>query len=283
MILAEKKALNLSFKIGLAIGLGGLLFYLLQEMTRAFLRQAYPAFIVIADFLGMFALIAFILWLFIPKIDVLLLNIGIILGVGYGFVYVFAHFFAPDYIGLGFLGFYQGYVSNGLNFIGILILTLFSIGVIVVFALNFGKRNQFGIFEKFIVLVWAIILGVFTQFNYYYFRNNDAFDSTLTTDLGITFLPVLIEFLFFLFAALLLILSFFVGIKKKVLDLIVLLFLNVIFLSLAIATTNVIAFDLPIAIIGNILIIIGAIMVIVCTFFTLREKYPKSLAKRVGN
>jgi len=282
LILSEKKALDLSFKIGLALGLGGLWFYLLQELLGAFLREAYPAFLIIANFFGFFALITFIVWLFVPKFEVFLLNLGILFAIAYGVFYVFAHFFAPDYIGTGFLGFYQGYLTNNLNFIGMLFLSLFSIGMIVIFSMNFGKRNQFGIFEKFMIILWTIALGLFAFFNYYYFRNEDAFGGTLGTTLGLTFMPTLPEFLLALFAGVLLILFFFVGMNKKVLNLLTLLLLNLAFLTLAIATTNVIGFSLPVAIIGNILVICATVMVLICTFFSLKEKYPKSLAKRAG-
>jgi len=286
MEMSQKKFLNLFFKIAITIGLAGIFLYLFQELISAFEATAYTVFIVIANFIGMAAIVVFIVRLFLSEQDMLLMNLGIILGASYVFLYIFGHFFAPGYIEGKFE--FKGFADNDINFIGLLLLTLLSIGVIVIFAMRFTKRDQFGIFEKFSVLIWVIALGIFTFSNEFYFRVDEAFAEKLRPILGISFLPNNFEFIFILFIAIFLILSFFVGINQKILDLLKLLILNSLFLTLAIATTNAIGFSLPggvfiFSIFGNILVIIGAIMLVVCTVLVLQEKYPKSLASRSKN
>ena len=141
------------------------------------------------------------------------------------------------------------------------------------------------IFEKFAVILWVITLGIFTFSSKLFFRVEEAFANVLDPFLGFTFLPVNFEFIFILFIAIYLVLSFFVGVNEKILGLLQLLILNAIFLTAAIVTTNTIGFDFPdnifiFSILGNILVILGALMLVGCTVFVLKEKYPKSLAKR---
>ena len=286
MEMSQKKLLNLFFKIAITVGLAGIFLYLFQELISAFEAKAYTVFIVMANIIGMVAIVVFIVRLFLSEHDMFLMNLGIILGAVHVFLYIFAHFFAPGYIDNKFE--FKGFADNDINFIGLLLLTLLSIGVIVIFALRFTKRDQFGIFEKFSVLLWVVALGIFTFSNEFYFRVKDAFAEKLKPVLGITFLPTNFELIFILFIAIFLILSFFVGVNQKILDLLKLLILNSLFLTAAIATTNAIGFSLPsgvfiISIFGNIFVIIGTIMLVVCTVLVLQEKYPKSLASRSKN
>jgi hypothetical protein len=151
--------------------------------------------------------------------------------------------------------------------------------------MNITKRDQFGIFEKFAVLLWIVVLGIFTFSSKLFFRVEEAFANVLDPFLGLSFLPINFEFIFILFIAIYLVLSFFVGVNEKILELLQLLILNAVFLTLAIVTTNTISFDFPdniyiFSILGNIFVILGALGLVVCTVFVLREKYPKSLASR---
>jgi hypothetical protein len=155
----------------------------------------------------------------------------------------------------------------------------------IIFSIGFGKRDQFGIFEKFVIILWILMLGVFDITAKFGIRYREAFGGELATNIGITFLPGVIEFILLLFVALLLILSFFVGINEKILTLMTLLIINTVFITLTFTTANYFGFvyNLPVdilKILGNILVIAGTIMCIVCTFLVLRIKYPKSLAKR---
>jgi hypothetical protein len=287
--IVEKKLLNLFFKISIAVGLMGPLMYLLQEMIASFQSQAYPVFTAIADIIGIFAIIAVILWLFLPKFKLILLNIIFLLGIGYVLFFIFANFFISEYFvsipGWFTLEYFGRLSAVGISFIGMLLLTLLSIGLIVIFSLNFGKRDQFGIFEKFTIILWIIIIGIFDFTSNFYLRNVDTFASPLNTQLGITFLPATIEIILILFLAIILVLNFFVGISKKILNLLTLLLINTVFLTLTISTVNYIGFTLPsnvliFSIFGNIFLIIGATSLLVCSFLVLKTKYPKSLAKR---
>lgn len=288
MEIVEKKLLNLFFKISIAVGLMGPFMYLLQEMIASFQSQAYPVFTAIADIVGMFAIVAVILWLFLPKFELILLNIIFLLGIGYVLFFVFANFFISEYFvaipGWLTLEYFGRLSAVGISFIGMLLLTIFSIGLIVIFSINFGKRDQFGIFEKFTIILWIIIIGIFDFSSNFYLRNVDTFASPLSIQLGISFLPTTIEIILFLFLAILLILNFFVGISEKILSLLTLLLVNTIFITLTIASVNYIGFGFPsnvfiITIFGNIFAIIGTVSLLVCSFLVLKTKYPKSLVK----
>jgi len=283
MEMSENKLLNLFFKIAITIGLAGIFMYLMQEWIAALESEAYTVFIAIANIIGMFAIIVFIVRLFVTKHEMLIMNIAILLAAVYIFLYIFGHFFIPQYVGIS--SSLSAFKDNNVNFVGVLVLCLLSIGVIVVFALRFTKRDQFGIYEKFAVILWVIALGIFTFASKLYFRVEEAFANVLDPFLGITFLPNMFEFIFILFIAIYLVFSFFVGVNEKILGLLQLLILNSVFLTFAIATTNIIGFDFPdnvyiFSIFGNIFVILGALGLVVCTVFVLREKYPKSLAKR---
>ncbi|MHA1504784.1 MAG: hypothetical protein ACTSPT_06295 [Candidatus Heimdallarchaeota archaeon] len=283
MEMSQNKLLNIFFKVAITLGLAGIFFYLLQEWIAAFQSEAYTVFIAIANVIGMATIVIFIVRLYITKNEMLVSNLAILIAAVYIFVYIFGHFFIPQYVGI--ITSFDSYTDNGVNFIGVLILTLLTVGVIVLFSLRFTKRDQFGIFEKFAVILWVITLGIFTFSSKLFFRVEEAFANVLDPFLGFTFLPVNFEFIFILFIAIYLILSFFVGVNEKILGLLQLLILNAIFLTAAIVTTNTIGFDFPdnifiFSILGNILVILGALMLVGCTVFVLKEQYPKSLAKR---
>ncbi|MHA1125330.1 MAG: hypothetical protein ACTSO7_06335 [Candidatus Heimdallarchaeota archaeon] len=283
MEMSQNKLLNIFFKVAITLGLAGIFFYLMQEWIAAFQSEAYTVFIAIANIIGMATIVVFIVRLYITKNEVLVMNLGLLLAAVYIFLYIFGHFFIPQYVGI--ITSLNSYTGSGVNFFGVLILTILTAGIIVLLSFRFTKRDQFGIFEKFAVLLWVITLGIFTYSSVLYFRVTDAFANVLIPFLGLTFLPTNFEFIFILFIAIYLILSFFVGVNEKILELLQLLILNAVFLTAAIVTTNTIGFDFPdniyiFSILGNIFVILGALMLVGCTVFVLKEKYPKSLAKR---
>lgn len=289
MQITENKILDILFKVALTLGLIGLTFYLLQELIYTFEPELYLIFIAIANILGILAIITTIVWLFVKQFDMILMNLAILLGLAYVFFYLFSHFFAPDYIPGGFgLSFLEKYYSIELNFIGLIVLCLLSLGLIVIFSIRFTKRDQFAIYEKFPIVLWFIIIGIFDFASNYYFRNEEAFDFPPTLDLGISFLPKNFELFFAFFAAILLIMSFFIGVNKKILDLLSLLLLNSVFITAAILTTSSIGFSMTdisyiITILGHAFIILGAVSLLICTVIVLQVKYPKSLATRSRN
>lgn len=283
MEMSENKLVNIFFKVAITLGLAGIFMYLMLEWIRAFESEALTVFIAIANVIGMATIVVIIVRLYITKNEMLVMNLAILLAAVYIFLYIFGHFFIPQYVGIS--SSLSAFRDNNVNFVGVLLVCILSIGVIVVFALRFTKRDQFGIYEKFAVLLWVIALGIFTFASKLYFRVEEAFANILDPFLGITFLPNMFEFIFILFIAVYLVLSFFVGVNEKILGLLQLLILNSVFLTYAIATTNIISFDFPdnifiFSILGNIFVILGALGLVVCTIFVLREKYPKSLAKR---
>ncbi len=278
----EKNKKTLFFQISLAVILAGLLFYLIQELVYAMERTSYNVFVVLADFIGIFAIIGLILWMFLPKKQELIRNISIILILSYVFLFLFGHLLAPRSIGApgNFLEKFEFY---GLSFIGLFIIFILTIGMLVVFGMRFVKQEEFAIYEKFIIIFWLITLGIFDSIHWYIIRAFTTFDTTV--NLGISFLPRELELIYALFGSILLIISFFVGINKKILSLLTLLFVNIIAFTLVIGTIGQIGFDFSDRmhtpyIMGNFLIIFGTIILAVCTFFVLQMKYPKSLAKR---
>lgn len=286
-MIVENKHTNRFFLISISVILAGILMYLIQEMVASMQQFAYPAFVVIADFLGIFAIIGLIVWLFWPKFQTLIMNIVILLSLGYVFFFFFGHFFAPRYDGNTSSNILVNFSNTNLDFVGLLILFLFTIGMIVIFAMKFAKRTEFALYEKFTVIIWLIILGIFDSLFFYIIRSNETFDTTFFSfaNIGISFLPRSTELIYAFFGAVLLILYFFVGVNKKILNLLTLLLLNIIAFTLLIGTVGDLGFAPPSAeytpmIMGNVFIIIGTVALAVCTFFVLRIKYPKSLTNR---
>ena len=81
----EKNKKTLFFQISIAVILAGIIFYLIQELVYAMAKTSYNVFVVLADFIGIFAIIALILWIFLPKFQDLIKNISIILCLSYVF------------------------------------------------------------------------------------------------------------------------------------------------------------------------------------------------------
>jgi hypothetical protein len=278
----EKNKKTLSFQISIAVILAGLLFYLMQELVYGMEGTSYNVFVVLADFVGIFAIITFILWMFLPEHQALLRNIAIILCLSYVFLFLFGHLLAPR--SLGETGnILERFEDADLSFIGLLILFFLTIGLLVIFGLRFKKQEEFAIYEKFTIVIWVTILGIFGFLHEYFIRARTTFDGRVA--LGISFLPRNLELIYALFGAILLIISFFVGINKKILTLLVLLFVNIIAFTLVIGTIGQIGFDFTERthapyIIGNFLILFGTIALAVCTFFILQMKYPKNSTKQ---
>ncbi|MBN1330361.1 MAG: hypothetical protein JXA54_12880 [Candidatus Heimdallarchaeota archaeon] len=279
MQIVENKKTNLAFVISIAVMLSGLVFYLIHEFVYVInlstLPSAYRAFVGIADFIGMAALIVIILALFLPKIEKLFWTLAIILGSGYVFFYLFGHFMAVQ--GVTGSDLLARYSSVGLSFFGLLLICCFSILMIVVFVMRFKKTEEFAIYEKFSIILWLTFIGIFDFLTIYLIRLG-SFGAVL----GITFLPSTIEMIYLLFGTILLTLSFFIGVKKNILSLLVLLLANVIAITYAIGTVSATGFPFfrinTALIIGNFLVLFGAVALVVSTFFILKIKYEKPMA-----
>ncbi|MCK5183530.1 MAG: hypothetical protein KAQ95_04425, partial [Candidatus Heimdallarchaeota archaeon] len=175
-MIVENKQTNRFFLISIAVILAGILLYLIQEMVVSMQQFTYPAFVVIADFLGIFAIIGLIIWLFWSQHQTLIINIVILLSLGYVFFFFFGHFFAPRYDGNSGPNLLENFADTDLDFIGLFILFLFTIGLIVIFAMKFAKRTEFAIYEKFTIILWLIALGIFSSMYFYFIRRQDVFD-----------------------------------------------------------------------------------------------------------
>jgi hypothetical protein len=286
--LVKNKLIDILFKVAIAIGLAGIVMYLIQEISTSFIGAAYPIIMVIADFLGIFALIGLIVWLFIvDDHKPLVLNISILIGACSVFLFIFSHFFVTLYTGFSTGNILNDFIFSGTNFIALILLNILNIGVIVLFSLKLAKpAAEMPVYEKFTILLWLVALGIFDSTSSYWIRQNSAFSGVIGATLGISFLPVMLELLVLLFIAVLLIFKYFGKIKDDTLTIFTIFVMDVIFLIYAFVTVNFVGFNFSTAslipaIIGNHFFMIGALMVLIMTFFLLREKFPgkKSTAK----
>jgi hypothetical protein len=282
MDLVENKALNLIFQIAIALGLGGIIMYLIQEIIYGMINPAYTVFVVIADFIGIFALIALIIWMFIPNNKTLILNITYILGAAYVLIFSFAHFFATlyyDYAIFPLTGnFLDNFITTGSSFFGLLLLFLVTIGVIVVFALRFTNKEEINLYEKFTILVWIILVAIYDFTNSYLIRQRLTFNKLLFTRFGITFLPGILEFILLLFAAILIILKLFTKADKEIIKVLMFVLLDIVFFAYTITTVNYVGFDFTVgklapSIIANHFFIIATVAVLICTFLLMMNRY----------
>jgi len=284
MDLVENKVLNIIFKVAITLGIAGIILFLLQEIVTSASGTAYTILVLIADIIGIFALISLIVWFYIPKQQALVLNLTYILGAVYVFLFAFAHFFSTMYINnnvapIGTGNFLDDFIFSGVSFIGLIILVIVTIGVIVIFSLRFTKREEMEVYEKITILFWVILIAIYDFTGFYYVRQNITFDKILTINLGITFLPNILELIIILFAAILIIFNLFTKTDKKILSIFSIALLNIVFFAFAIATVNYVGFDftnalvIP-AIIGNHFIMIGTLAIIICTFFMLLSNFP---------
>jgi len=308
MELVENKALNIIIQIAIALGLAGIIMFLIQEIVSGMINPAYTVFVVIADFIGVFALIGLIIWMFIPKFQTLVLNITYILGAAYVFLmfipkfqtlvlnityilgaayvflFTFAHFFTTIYVNniigpIGTGNILDDFIFTGVSFVGLLLLSIVTIGVIVVFSLRFTKREEIAIFEKFTILIWIVLIGIYDFTNFYFVRQTLTFGKALFVNFGITFLPGILEFILLLFAAILIILKFFTKTDKNVISILMLVLLNIVFVSYTISTVNYVGFNFTTgalypSILGNHFFMIATVAIVICTFLLMMFKYP---------
>ncbi len=287
MKIVENKILNIIFQVAIAIGVAGLIMYLIQEIITIWTSTAYTIILVIADFVGIIALITFIVWMFLPSNRDITLNVAFISSAAYVLLYSFAHFFVVQYrssIGSapGTGNILGDYISSGVSLIGLIALTILSILMIVVFALRFVKRSEMPIYEKFATLIWLLVLAIYDFGGFYYVKQSITYGTEavpLTTLLGITFLPNTLELIFLLFAATIVIFKLFGKMDKKVEKVLVLTLVNAFFLAFAIATVNSLGFAIAItaripSVIGNHFIMFGTLVVIITSFIMLVKEYP---------
>ncbi|MFW9922757.1 MAG: hypothetical protein ACFFDW_05645 [Candidatus Thorarchaeota archaeon] len=280
MKIVENKILNIIFQVAIVIGLVGIIMFLIQEIVNAIIAGAfaYTVIMIIADFLGIFALIALIVWFFIPIQQTLVLNITYLLGAVYILLFSFSHFFVTLFVGGPVTNFLDDFILSGVSFIGLILLTLVTIGVIVVFSLRFTKREVVPIYEKLAILIWILLIGIYDLTNFFLARQTLTFGKLVLVNLGITFLPGIVEFILLLFAGILLIFNMFTKTDNKILTILTLTLMNIIFFAYAILTVNYAGFDFTTAtlvptILGNHFLMLGTLATIICTFLVFRNKY----------
>lgn len=288
MKIVENKILNIIFQVAIAVGIAGLIMFLIQEIVIIWvIGAAYTVILVIADFVGIISLITFIVWMFLSNRRDIALNVAFISGAMFVLLYSFAHFFVVAYRNNNAVAPATGstlgdFISSGVSLVGLVALTILSILMIVVFALRFVKRGEMPIYEKFAVLIWLLVLAIYDFGGFYYVKQSITYGTTgapLQTILGITFLPNTLELIFLLFAALLVIYKLFGKMDRKVEKILLLALVNVFLLALAIVTVNSLGFgttspaQIP-TVIGNHFIMASTLAVMITTFIMLIKEYP---------
>ncbi|NHJ87253.1 MAG: hypothetical protein FK734_17450 [Asgard group archaeon] len=289
MKIVENKVLNILFQLAITLGLAGIIMYLIQEIVLVVSNAAYAVLIIIADIIGIFALIAIIVWMFIPKEQELVLNISFILGAAYILIFSFAHFFVVMYrnnneIFISTGNFLDDFIISGTSFIGLFLVILVTIGVIVFFSMRFKKKEEMAIYEKIVLLLWFVLIAIYDFSGNYYLRQ--TLDSTTlfgTVNYGITFLPTMLEFVLLLFASILIIIKLFTKSNDKVMMPLLLLLLNMIFFGYTIGSVNTIGFDFTAparvpAVVGNHFLMIATLAIVLTSFFVLLNRFPQKQA-----
>ena len=294
MKLVENKILNIVFQIAMAVGIAGLIMYLLQEIVTIWIGTAYTILLVIADFVGIITLIILIVWMFISSNRAITLNIAYLGGAIYVFLYSVAHFFvllyrnsSGDPISTGSI--IRDYIDSGVSLIGLVALVILSIFMIVILSLRFVSRDdETPQFVKFALLIWFILIAIYDFSSFYYVKQSITYGtigSPLQTALGITFLPNMLELVFILFAGIIIIFKIFGKIDSTIFTILTLTLVNLVFFALAITTVSSIGFvftnstRVP-SVIGNHFIMIGTLATIITTFVLLIKKYPARLRAR---
>ena len=215
MKIVENRILNIVFQIAIAVGIAGLIMYLLQEIISIWTGSAYTVILVIADFIGIITLITLIVWMFISSNrTTITLNIVYLGGAIYVFLYSLAHFFVVSYrnnigsdpINTGSV--VLDYIDSGVSLIGLVAIAILSILMIVIISIRFANKEEAPQYVKFGTLIWLILIAIYDFSSFYYVKQSITFGtsgSPLTTVLGITFLPNMLELVFILFAGILLI------------------------------------------------------------------------------
>jgi hypothetical protein len=286
MKIVDNKILNVIFQVTIAVALAGLVMYLIQEIITIWEGSAYTVFIIIADFIGIVALVTFIVWMFMSDSKNIALNIALIFGATYVLLYSFAHFFVVQYRnntgdppGAGTtLG---NYIDSGVSLMGLIFLVLSSILMIVVFAFRFVKRSEKPTYEKFAILVWLLLIGIYDFSGFYYVKQSITFGtpaSPLSTYLGLSFLPTTLELILILFALILISLKLFGSLDPRAETVLILTLANAIFICFAISTVNSIGFNptdptrIP-SVIGNHFIMASTLATIIISFIMLIKQH----------
>lgn len=280
MKIVENKILNIIFQVAIAVGITGLVMFLIQEIVTLWTAggTAYTVILIIADFIGIVSLVTFIVWMFLSVNRDVTLNVALISAAVFVLLYAFAHFFVVAHAPVGSGAILTDFTTNGVSLIGLVAIVILSGLMIAVFALRFVKRDSMPVYEQFAVLIWLLVIAIYDFSGFYYVKQSITYPA-MTVMLGITFLPNTLELIFMLFAALLVIYKLFGKMDVKVEKILLLTLVNAFLLALAIGTVNAMGFIFSPAtwipsVIGNHFIMASCLAVMITTFIMLIKEYP---------
>ncbi|MHA1111185.1 MAG: hypothetical protein ACTSRE_08780 [Promethearchaeota archaeon] len=259
----EEKQIQLFKSIAKFVVLGGVFLWLLQEMialtfgVTGTYSAAYPAFILIADILAMIAMLGYVGKLFFEKYATILdsiFQIGLLL---YVFFTAFAHFF----------------LTPVQNLAAVLVMSIITLALIVGLTFDTIKKRGLQFFDKFLLAIGVLMLGVFDLVLGHNTRNVIATGQLF----GMTFLPVNIEFFLLIFIVIVMTLERYADLDEQTHTVMNLLLWNLTFFALAIGGTKWIG---PVGIIADICVAVGAVFYIVMTYFKLKAVYGEEPATK---
>lgn len=284
MEIVENKILNVVFQVAITIGIAGLAMFLIQEIVALWIAtaSAYTVILIIADFIGIFSLITFGVWMYLSVNRDITLNIALVMAGVFVFLYAFAQFFVLALSGSPAGNILRDYTAAGVSLIGLVALVILTGLMIAIFILRFIKRDAMPVYEQYAVLVWLLVIAIYDFSGFYYAKQTITYAISGTPNeifLGITFLPRALELIFLLFGALLIIYKLFGKMDVKVEKILLLTLVNAVFLSLAIGTVNGLGINfgntatIPF-VIGAHFIMASCLAVMITTFIMLIKEYP---------
>ncbi len=250
----EEKQIQLFKSISKFVVLGGVFLWLLQEMISLVFgvtgsySGGYPVFILIADIIAMIAMFAYVGKLFFEKYATILdsvFQIGLLL---YVFFTAFAHLF----------------LTPAVNYTAVIVMSLITLALSVGLIFDTIKKRGLQFFDKFLLAIGVLMLGVFDLVLGHNSRNS------ITQFFGMTFLPVNIEFFLLLFIVVVITLERYANLDEQTQTVMNLLMWNLTFFALAIGATKWVG---VVGIIADICVATGAVVYVVMTYFKLKAVY----------
>jgi hypothetical protein len=244
----EEKQIQLFKSIAKFVVLGGIFLWLLQEIINlpyggdGFVTGGFAVFILIADIVAMLAMLAFVGKMFLEKYATILdsvFQIGLL-------IYVFFTAFAQIFRAFP-------------NYAAIIVMSIITLALIVGLVFDTIKKRGLQFFDKFLLSICILMLGVFDLVVNLYIRVG-----------GMTFLPTNMEFFMLLFTVVLVTLERYTDLDEKIHQVMNLLLWNLAFFGLAIGATT---WTGVIGIIADICVAAGAVVYVVMTYFKLKTLY----------
>ncbi|MHA1501871.1 MAG: hypothetical protein ACTSSB_08480, partial [Candidatus Heimdallarchaeota archaeon] len=278
----ETNSNNMFFKSAIVVALLGVMLYFIQEIVLwANMygmdppQYGFRLLTMICDGIMIIAIILIVVFILIGKDKKTILRIAVLTGALYLFAYAFSLFFYPffnygdwelynDYIAAGYniLDFYQYF--SGASFISLLLTCAYSIYLIVLASMSFGKE-EITILESFSLILLFGLLFVFDNANVHLPRAFLFYTGLPISYYGFFMIPIFVEMILLVAGIVLLTLQL-TNNAEKISKLLGIVFINIFFIAM-ISTTVISAgfvFEEPDLVpfaIGSILICIGTLLI----------------------